>query len=97
MLKRNNTHFRYICDMHMMLTLHFYSLILAKAPPYKCQRNWKKIGCYHDRIIPNRPYPYELVNHRDPVNHNWDGHLLDWREFPQSLHAYVSKTIFVLT
>ena len=54
--------------MHMMLTLHFYSLILAKAPPYKCQRNWKKIGCYHDRIIPNRPYPYELVNHRDPVN-----------------------------
>ncbi|XP_057306541.1 coadhesin-like [Hydractinia symbiolongicarpus] len=66
-------------------------LAAGRAPPEKCERTWKKIGCFHDRIIPDRPYPYELVNHRDPINPNWDSHLLDWKEWSASLHALACK------
>ncbi|XP_057306646.1 coadhesin-like [Hydractinia symbiolongicarpus] len=66
-------------------------VVVGEAPPEKCTRAWKKVGCFHDRIIPDRPYPYELVNHRDPISDNWDGHLLDWKKWPESLHALACK------
>ena len=52
----------------------------------KCTR-FKKIGCYKDRIIPNRPLPDELVNRRDPSNDNWDGFMIDWNDYKTTLHA----------
>ena len=45
----------------------------------------KKVGCYADHIFPNRPLPDELLNRRDPINHNYDGMLIDWGNYPDTL------------
>ena len=50
-----------------------------------CELSVRKVGCFHDRVVPDRPYPYELVNHRDPTNPAWDGYMLKWKEFPRHL------------
>jgi len=59
--------------------------LIGDVCPERCERNWIKIGCFHDRIFPNRPYPFELVNHRDPINNHWDGNLINWRKYPDSI------------
>merc|ERR1712212_1176233 len=67
--------------------------VAGKAPPENCARNWEKVGCFHDDIGAKngRVYPFELVNHRDPTNPKWDGHLLDWNNWNQSLHSLACK------
>ncbi|XP_066916536.1 coadhesin-like [Clytia hemisphaerica] len=78
----------------IILTATLVAAVLGSVPltpPEKCTRTWKKIGCFHDRIIPNRPLPYEVANHRDPINKNWDGHLINWQKWPESLHALACK------
>ena len=54
-----------------------------------CERKWKKVGCYQDYVKPERPLIYELLNRRDPINHNFDGHLINWKDYPGTLHSYV--------
>eukprot|EP00794_Sanderia_malayensis_P000211 gene211-827_t len=55
-----------------------------------CERRWKKVGCFDDHLDP-RPLPQELVNRRDPYNHNYDGHMIDWNDYPGTLHALYCK------
>ena len=66
-----------------------YFIFIGNPPPENCARNWEKVGCFHDDIFgkDGRVYPHELVNHRDPLNPSWDGHILDWYAMPQSIHA----------
>lgn len=61
----------------------------STLPPHKCKRTWKKVGCFHDRVTPDRPLPNELVNIRDPTNPAWNGFLMEWApaKYAQSLHA----------
>jgi len=68
-------------------------LVSGKAPPENCALGeWEKVGCFRDDYVgKTRVYPYELVNHRDPLNANWDGHTLDWHQWPQSVHALTCK------
>jgi hypothetical protein len=53
----------------------------------QCNKGWTKIGCYHDRVLPDRPLPNELVNRRDPINNNFDGYYIDWDNYNTTLHA----------
>jgi len=55
------------------------------------QENGKKVGCFKDRIIPDRPLPDELLNRRDPINNNWDGKIINWRDYGTTLHALYCK------
>jgi len=79
-----------------VLVTFLVSLVLVKGKshtPENCARNWEKVGCFHDDIggKNGRVYPYELVNHRDPTNPAWDGHLIDWNKWNQSLHVLACK------
>jgi len=67
--------------------------VAGSIPPFKCARNWEKIGCFQDNYIGKngRVYPYELVNTRDPTNPNWEGYTLDWHRFNQSLHGLACR------
>jgi len=56
-----------------------------------CKRDWKKIGCFKDKIIPSRPLADELLNRRDPINKNWDGKIINWRDYGTTLHALACK------
>lgn len=69
----------------------FVVAVSGKYANDKCVRTYKKVGCFKDRIIPDRPLPNELVNRRDPVNNNWDGYLINWHDYPGTLHAIACK------
>ncbi|XP_065057183.1 coadhesin-like [Rhopilema esculentum] len=56
-----------------------------------CERKWKKVGCFHDNIFPERPLKYELLNRRDPYNHNFDGHMINWQDYPGTLYSLYCK------
>jgi len=58
-------------------------------PPQTCERTWKKVGCFNDRVVPDRPLVNELVNIRDPTNPAWNGFLMEWAppQYAKSLHA----------
>lgn len=75
-----------ILDFMLISSLFVYT-VSGIDPTEKCNKKWKKIGCYHDRVIPNRPLTVELVNHRDETSKVYDGHILNWYKWPQSLHA----------
>jgi len=62
-------------------------LVQGSTPKESCKISWKKIGCFHDRIIPDRPYPFELVNHRDPHNPAWDGNMIRWSNYAEDLKS----------
>jgi len=53
----------------------------------RCNRGWTKVGCYNDRVLPDRPLPYELLNRRDKINHNNDGFFINWDDYNTTLHA----------
>jgi len=61
------------------------TLICTLASAQQCKRKWKKVGCFHD-YVKIRPLIYELVNRRDPYNHHFDGKLINWNDYPGSLH-----------
>lgn len=67
------------------------SLAAEKYGTETCERTWQKIGCFNDKIIPNRPLPDELLNRRDPINNNWDGKILNWRDYGTTLHALACR------
>lgn len=75
---------------HLILVLSIAAAAAATAFE-KCERKWKKVGCYQDFIDPERPLTLELVNRRDPSNPNWDGHMIDWNAYPGTLHALYCK------
>jgi len=58
--------------------------ISALASAQQCERKWKKVGCFHDYVT-TRPLLYELLNRRDPYNHNFDGKLINWKAYPATL------------
>ena len=60
-----------------------------------CSKDWKKVGCFHDYIHPERPLKFELLNRRDPFSDNYDGHLIDWKDYRGTLHAYVPPILYV--
>merc|ERR1719230_11678 len=64
------------------------SVISVSAGWDTCERDWVKVGCFHDEFQTNkdRVFPNELVNRRDPLNSNWDQKTLDWRAYPESIH-----------
>ena len=62
----------------------------------QCERKWKKVGCFHDNVK-KRVLPYELLNRRDPSNHNYDGVTIDWGDYPQSLQGYVQVMLLFIT
>lgn len=77
--------------LKIILVFVILLVVTGIAPPERCERHWKKVGCFNDRITPSRPFPEELVNHRDPYSENWDGHTIDWYKWPESLHALACK------
>ena len=47
------------------------------------------MGCFHDnyKVDADRVYPNELLNYRDRNNDHWNGVTIDWKNYPDSIHA----------
>ena len=86
-----NTTTIFMLFLHLLLFLQQFSINLiafAQTGAQQCKRNWKKVGCFHD-YVKIRPLIYELVNRRDPYNHHFDGIMINWKDYPGTLHSYV--------
>jgi len=54
--------------------------------------DWKvePLGCYDDQTW-NRAIPLEIINERDPVNHNYNGILVNWKGFKYYLQEFICR------
>ena len=59
------------------------SLVEAELPYVKCQRTYRKIGCFNQNLSPAQQ---TLINDRDPKSEFFQGHVLSWLEFEESIH-----------
>jgi len=75
----------------MFITICFIS-IQGTFTYDNCPRTWKKIGCFHDQIFPDRPLKNELLNIRDRYSNHFDRNApLDWNNYPKSLLSLACK------
>ena len=56
-----------------------------KLPYVKCERTYRKIGCFDQSQSPAQRY---LINDRDPNSEYFQGHVLSWEEFEESIHRF---------
>lgn len=64
----------------------------AKLPTFcTLKKQWKKVGCFSDRMVPNRPLPVELLNLRDNTNPINTGFVHDWRNFDAVINTMLCE------
>ncbi|XP_020909041.1 uncharacterized protein LOC110246994 [Exaiptasia diaphana] len=56
----------------------------------KCDMNFEKVGCYRDEDN-DRALPCELLNERDVISKNYDGHRIDWKKFQEYIQGLACR------
>lgn len=52
-----------------------------RIAPTSCNTYYEPVGCFHDSMIEPRPLPDYLQNERDFSISNWNGILIDWKNW----------------
>ena len=59
--------------------------VLAAKPHVTCKRTYRKIGCFDQSKSPAQTY---LINDRDPKSKYFQGYVMPWEEFEESIHRW---------
>eukprot|EP00794_Sanderia_malayensis_P018103 gene18103-19912_t len=52
-----------------------------RIAPTACDISYEPVGCYGDKNQAPRPLPAYISNERDYNANNWNGHLIDWKNW----------------
>jgi len=75
----------------ILAPLFFIFQCHGSKPLDSCNQGWIKEGCFRDSATPDHPLPYQLLNRRDRTSSNYDGFLIDWNNYNQTIYALACK------
>ncbi|XP_047127311.1 collagen alpha-1(XII) chain [Hydra vulgaris] len=65
--------------------LAFLNFFTGNVSAEKCAIEYKKVGCFKDRIVPEGSLSTESISDSEPENRIWDLNTLEWKEWSDSL------------